>query len=237
MFVYYIIGGGIGGALLLIVTVMFVCCLCYCARKKKNGRKGTWVNQRRSGDVTQNGHAHLNVAVGDIMSKMASMKEEGFDDPKEVLDEIHISPHPFDTYDSALSSPPPICHHDVILHALSHSQTSDEEQQGSPLNHHHPHPVQGTNGFHHVDNKKIGNGTAVVVVSGIGMEQGPPSILSNSNHADSQISFTCPPPNYDEIFQSSTTSNGCVNACHGNRSTSWYRGSGGSDSDEEVKKR
>lgn len=233
-FVYYIIPG-VGGGLLLLIAI---CCMCYCLKKKKKETQGKWVNQRRNGDVTPNSHAHLNVAVGDIMSKMVSIKEEGFDDPKEALDGVDISMHPFAPYNGCLSSDsPPIRHHDVILHALSNnSQNSDEEPQTFSTNHHRAHSIQDANEFH---DKNLGNGTSVVVVGGIGMEQRP-SIMRNNNHTGSTVSFTCPPPNYDEIFQSSspiTTSNGYVNGCHGTRCTAWYEGSGGSDSEEEVKKR
>ena len=203
--------------------------------RKKNTR-GTWINQSRTGSATQNGHTHHNVAVSDIPSKMASIKEEGFDDPKDVLNELEMAAHSFSHYSSPVAPPPATLHHHD-MHALSHSQNDEEEQKDYPSDQSVNHHIQSTNEFHRGNGGIIGNGIAVAMVHGIGTEQRS-SIPSNNARAGSRISFTCPLPNYNEIYQSSsamTVSNSYVNNCLGDSSTAWYEDHGGSSDSEEVK--
>ena len=244
---YYVIGGASGFVVVVVAAavICLCCCVCVCRRRKQKDAEGRWVNTRRS-DITQNGHSHLNV-VGD-MSKMAPIKEEGFDDPKEMLDEIDISPHPFASYDRSISPPLPLRHHDVILHALSSSsQNSDEDQpsistgQHHPQQHthhhaqHHAHLNQATTEFQHVECSKLGGDDISVVVVGTEQRQ---SMLGNTNHGGSPVSFTsCPPPNYDEIFKSSLAIPETSGYANANRSTGWYDSSVDSDSEDDCKKR
>lgn len=164
------------------------------------------------------------------------MKEEGFDDPKDMLDEIEISSHSFAHFSSSLlSDAPPLRHHH--MHALSHSQTSDEDQQSFPSIEDGNHSIEGTNESHRGNSGIVGNGTTIAMVHGIETEQRT-SILSTNNHADSQISFTCPLPNYNEIYRSSsavTVSNSFVSVSHGDRGTAWYEGDEGISDCEHVK--
>lgn len=226
LLIYAVAGGG-GVVLVALVLVACLCCLCCHRKHSKKNSEGRWVNSCRS-DITQNGHTHLN-AVGD-MSTMPPIKDEGFDVSKEALDEIDISPHPLTPYDRSLTPPLPLRHHDVILHALSSSsQNSDEDQPR--MNHAH-RLGQATSEFYSVDGSRE---LAVVVVT-----DQRRSALAHTDRGGSPVSFASgPPPNYDDIFQSSTAvieDPEYVNNCHANRSTGWYE-SVDSDSDSDMKKR
>lgn len=177
MFVYYIIAG-VGGAVLLLVIVMAtVCCVCCCHRRWRKKHQGTWTSthvqcRNRS---NQNGHYH-NGVVGD-MSSIAKEKEGGFDDPKDTL-ESPTSPLPH-----TLSA-----NHDVILHALNHSQ---EEQDRYIAPKTKVKEQKRTNGHH------IGNGVGVAMSNGVGTGHRKSDNLSPTSELP-----MCPPPDYNDLFQS-----------------------------------
>lgn len=203
--IYYIIAGVGGAVLLLAIVVATICCVCCCHRRWRRKHQGTWTsayNQRNRSN--QNGHSYHNGVVGDL-NTMAKEKEGGFDDPLE----LNVSlPSP---YPHTLSE-----HHDVILHALNHAHDDERDQYIAPKTKVKAQKSR-SNGYHvhHIGNGNVPNGT------GMGHRH------SASLSPTSSGSPTCPPPDYNELFQSESAtpirqangchSNGHANGCHINK--------------------
>lgn len=177
---------------------------------------------QRNRSTNQNGHSYHNGVVGD-MNTMAKEKEGGFDDPKDALEVMNGSP----SYPHT-----PSAHHDVILHALNHSErdtyiTPKTKQNGRSNGYHIPH---------HIGNGVELGGSTITNGTGMGHRN------SDSPSPMSELP-TCPPPDYNELFQSdSATPIRQANGFHGKRPANSHRGNSrdrceGSDGEDIEKGR
>ena len=172
-YAYYIIGGTVGGVLILVVVMVAICC---CLRRWRKSHQGTWTSSySQRNRSNQNGHSYHNGVVGDVSSLGKDKeKEGGFDDPNDTL-EVGVYPPPIST------------HHDVILHALNHSHN---EYTIAPMTKVKCQKSKN-NGYH------VNDGVGVVMANGT-MDNEDSDLSPTSEH---ELPM-CPPPDYNELFQS-----------------------------------
>ena len=195
MFIIYIIAAIVAVIIcVIIVGLVVVIICCYAKNKRKKHHAGRWTSYNSRSVSSQNDHSHHNSTVGDA-SHLAKEKEGGFDDPNEVMEMRSVESG------SSYKHPPP--HHDVILDVLGHTQTEDGSVSYSPqkmkvnghsrANGYHTHQQQ-ENGI--VTERNVGIGCRDREGRGIG-------IGHRTSNLDPDSEFpTCPPPDYNDLFQS-----------------------------------